>query len=122
MSDKAVLMYPSDKEILEGERDHSDFDNYSNRISQIGSRVRTRTSVIVEELKLLQDSELNDRADEFFEAIVENFETVGSGDLSRRLDRLSRDLHDVEQRCDEIPEIRDEIAEIREKLEPSGNG
>lgn len=117
MGDDDVIMYSSDKEILQGKRDPSEFENFPNRLSQIGSRVRTRTPVLIEEIHLLRNSELSGKADEFLTAISENFKEVHHGDLSKRLEDLSRDLEEVEQKCSEVPEIREKIRELQDRLE-----
>lgn len=117
MSDKDVIMYPSDKEILRGEKGESDFADFSNRISQIGSRVRTRTSVLVDEIRLLQDSDMEHLAQEILHKFIENFDDLEKGDLAERLERLSKEIEEVERVCDDIPAIQDELKVIREQID-----
>ena len=112
-----VILRNSDKEILRGEKDDSDFSDYSTRRSQIRTRVRNRSKALAEELELLDDAEESELADQLREAITEQSSKTTRSDLIVRLERLESDLRQFEQRCSEVERLKTELEEIRDQLD-----
>lgn len=111
-----VLLRNSDKEILRGEKNDSDFSDYSTRRSQIRTRVRNRTEALAEELELLDDAEESELADQLRQAIVGQSSTTAHTDLEARLERLESDLQQIERQCSEVERLKTELEDIREQL------
>lgn len=111
-----VVLRKSDKEILSGEKDDSDYDDYSTRRSQIRTRVRNRSEALVEELELLVDAGETEVAQHLLETILEQSNMRTNADLESRIQRFESDLQQIERRCSEVEHMRAELEDIREQL------
>lgn len=119
MTDNVVLRN-SDKQILRGEKDDSDFDDYSTRRSQIRTRVRNRSEALVKELQLLDDAGETELAMQLLETILEQSNMTPHSDLKSRIERFESDLHQIERRCAEVEQMKAELEELREQLNGDG--
>lgn len=111
-----VILRNSDKEILRGEKDDSDYSDYSTRRSQIRTRVRNRSKALAEELELLEDAEETELADQLREVILEQSPMMAHSDLEARIEQFESDLRQVERRCSEVERLKTELDQIRDQL------
>lgn len=111
-----VVLLNSDKEILRGERDSSDYNDYSTRRSQIRLRVRKRGKAITEELKLLEEAGESQVAEDLLESILEQAGSVVRADLESKVERIESDLQRIEKRCAEIEHLRSELEDVQRQL------
>lgn len=111
-----VILRNSDKEILRGEKDDSDFSDYSTRRSQIRTRVRNRSQALAEELELLDEAEETELADQLREVVLEQSSMAPHSELEARIERFESYLRQLERRCTEVEQLKTELDEIREQL------
>jgi DNA repair exonuclease SbcCD ATPase subunit len=115
MSENVVLR-KSDKEILNGEKDDSDYDDYSTRRSQIRTRVRNRSEALVEELQLLDYAGETEDAQHLLETIIDQSHTRTISEIESRIQRIESDIQQIERRCSDVEQLKAELEEIREQL------
>jgi len=111
-----VVLLPSDKAILRGERDESDYKDYSTRKSQIRNRVKRRSRALARELQLLNDTGETEVAENLLEVILEESDSAIHFDLEARVRRMESDLNRIEQCCSEVDRLKREIEQIRDIL------
>lgn len=116
MSDNVVLLN-SDKEILRGEREESDFQNYSTRRSQIRTRVRKRSKALLEEIQLLADNGESEVAEYLLEHLLKGSDMVHQSNLREQIERLESDLVRIEQSYSEVQRLKDELDSLRDMVE-----
>lgn len=116
-----VILRNSDKEILRGKKEDSDFSDYPTRRSQIRTRVRNRSEALAEELELLEDAEETELADQLREMILEQSPMAVHSDLEARIEQFEADLRRVEQRCSDVERLKTELNEIRDQLNGDGS-
>lgn len=111
-----VILRNSDKEILRGEKDDSDFSDYSTRRSQIRTRVRNRSQALAEELELLDEAEETELADQLRKLILEQSSMAPRSELEARIEQFESDLRQIERQCSEVEQLKTDLDEIREQL------
>lgn len=112
-----VLLIKADKDILAGKRDESEFANFTTRKSQIRWRVRNRGKALVQEIELLGESGEEELVVEVVDHLIEEVDALARSDVVDQLDRLERDLRDIEQKCEEISTLRSRLQEIEQQLQ-----
>lgn len=115
MSDNVILLN-SDKRILQGEKDENDYKDFSNRKSQIRTRVRNRSKALAEELELLDEAEETELANQLRKVVLEHSSIAPHSDLEARVERFESDLRQIERHCTEVEQLKTELDEIREQL------
>lgn len=111
-----AILTSRDKQILAGEYDPEDIDNFENRIYKIRWRVRTRCSSLIEELELLRNEGEADIVSEFLNEFAKNVDGLEEGNLVDRVERLHRDIEEVERSCENIPELKERLQEVEQEL------
>lgn len=111
-----VVLRKSDKEILEGEKDESDFQDFSTRKSQIRTRVRRRGDELVDEIDLLHEAGENAIARELVRTLCSESEYLIRAPLESRIEEIERKIEEIERQCSDVERIKTEIDEIKEEL------
>lgn len=111
-----VVLRNSDKEILRGKKDDSDYDDYSTRKSQIRTRVRNRSEALVEELQLLDEAGETEVANNLLDTILNQSDLLTPPKLENRIERFESDLQQIERQCAEVDRLKSELEEIRSSI------
>lgn len=111
-----TLLTEQKKAILRGEVDMEKYANPENEIHKIRSMVNTRRESLIQEMLLLQENGHGDLVDQLFDRMVEEFDEVHVTDLDERVQRLGRDIDELERKMEQIPDLRNRLSEIEDQL------
>lgn len=111
-----VILLNSDKRILKGEKDENDYKNFSNRKSQIRSRVNNRSEILAREIELLNESGEGGVVDNLVNELTSTTGLVARSELVQRVDEMERKLHEIERQCDELPVVQGQLQEVQAEL------